>query len=936
MGLAYEGSHDLSLVFASYAVAVFTSYATLRMASLISMSKEKSVQFSLLAAGSVAIGVGIWAIHLIAMMAYSLPVAISYELTTILGSILPAIFASAVMLYLFTKSEPGNLRLITGAVLIGSGISATYYMKMAAISNTISVAYEPFLLATSLIVAIVLALLALLLNLRPANIEDQRSPRSQWIGPLVLGLAFVAMHYIAMSATYFIPAEAGALTSQFFQSLPLARLVVVCSILLAMLYVAAKSNRLDQQKNQLAAEISNYKKIEASLLEEKESLRLISHEQTDIAQKNEARLESIFDSLADGLIVINKEGIVEDFNPSALRLFGYTKKELSGMNVSTLIPKSRGFEHDGYIESYLKTGRIEIVGTGREVLCYHKNGSTFHAHLSVAEFTAGGNKLFTGIIHDISDRVEAEEELKTAIQKADRASNTKSEFLANMSHEIRTPLNGVMGMLELLRGTSLDTRQDNYIKTAYSSANSLLSIISSILDFSQMESGTLSIQNMPFDIRKVIEDSVEQVAADIAEKGLEFNCLIADDVPRTLTGDEAHLEQIILNLVSNSVKFTDSGKISIKVFLAAMDGSKAQIFFEIEDTGIGIAEHKLDDLFNAFTQEDNSPTRKYGGSGLGLAVTKRLVDLMEGEINVNSEEGKGTTFAFSLWFELPEFEEEAVTTAFRNDLRVLVVDDNKTNRDILSYYLTCWNISSSSAQDGKTALAILKKAVANGAPYHVAIIDYLMPGMDGIELTQAIKSDERMANTEIIMLSSADDSDDAIEQAGIKFSFPKPVRQLKLYDCLKSIAAETSQTASVEEDGYSERQNRVRLASKNVLIVDDMPTNLRVGKEMMRKLGVEADLATNGGEAIEALSTKQYDLVLMDCQMPVMDGYMATREIRALEKAAGRKQHLPIVAVTAHALEGDREASLAAGMDDHLTKPIAFSELETLIVRWLL
>lgn len=936
MSLAYEGSHDLFLVFASYAIAVFTSYAALRISSLISKSTDKSVHFSLLAVGSVAIGAGIWTVHLIAMMSYSLPVTISYELTTILGSLLPAIFSSTVALYLLTKSRPGNLLLIVGGVLIGSGISAMHYMEMAAISNTVAVSYEPFLFFISLAVAIVLAVIALYLNLQENKAETQQTTRLQWIGPLTMGLAFVAMHYIAMYGTYFMPPGADSLSSQINQGFSLTRLGVVFSLLLAMLFVAAKSNRLDQQKNQPAAEMPDHEKAKDSLFKEKESLKLISDVQAEIVQKNEARLESIFNSLADGVIVINKEGVIEDFNPSALRLFGYSREELFGINASTLMPKSRGFEHDGYIESYMKTGRIEIVGTGREVLCYRKNGSTFYAHLSVAEFTVGEKRLFTGIIHDISDRVAAEEELKAAIHKADRASTAKSEFLANMSHEIRTPLNGVMGMLELLRGTTLDIRQDNYVETAYGSANSLLSVISSILEFSQMESGTLSIQKLPFDIRKVIDDSASLVAADIADKRIDFNCLVADDVPRTLTGDEAHLERIIFNLVSNSVKFTDSGEINIRVSLAARNDSKAQIFIEVEDTGIGIAENKLDDLFEAFTQEDNSPTRKYGGSGLGLAVTKRLIDLMGGEINVSSREGQGSTFSFSLWLDIPEFEEESITTAFRNDLRVLLVDDNKTNRDILSYYLTCWNIFSSSAQDGKTALSKLQAAAADGVPYHVVILDYLMPEMGGLELTQAIRADERVANTEIIMLSSAGDSDDPIRQAGIKYFFPKPVRQLKIYECLKQLAAETTVIESDEEGNCAEKPNKLRLANKNVLIVDDMPTNLRVGKEMLRKLGVDPDLATNGSEAIEALAAKQYDLVLMDCQMPIMDGYTATREIRALEKAAGRKQHVPIVAITAHALEGDREASLDAGMDDHLTKPFSFSELESLIVRWLL
>jgi len=944
MSLAYESSQDLSLVFASYAIAVFASYATLRVVSLIGKSTDRSVSFSLLAVGSVAIGAGIWSIHLVAMLAYSLPVTINYELTTLLGSMLPAIFASSVTLHSLTKPKTGNLRLIIGGILIGCGISAMYYINMAAISNTdISISYEPFLFSMSVVVAAMLAILALYINFQTDKIEDHQSIGLSWIGPLILGLAFVEMHYVAIYATYFIPSDAGSVSAQIDQTsvlidqgLPLARLVVVCSLLLSMLFVVAKSNRLEQKKSQLTLQISNHKKTEAALLRDKENLKLFSDAQVELVQKNEARLESIFNSLADGLVVINSEGLVEDFNPSAAQLFGYTNKEILGMNVSTLMPASDAFKHDRHIEKYLKTGQKKMIGSGREVLCRHKDGSIFHAHLSVAEFTAGEKKLFTGVIHNISDRVAIEEKLKAAIRTADRASIAKTEFLANMSHEIRTPLNGVMGMLELLKGTSLDVRQDNYVATAYSAANSLLNVISSILDFSQMESGTLTIQNSVFDVRELIEDSASLVEADNAAKGLDFNYLVAPDVPRNLTGDAAHLQQIILNLVSNSVKFTDTGGINIRVSLAARDDSKARIIVEVQDTGIGIAENKLDDLFEPFTQEDSSSTRKYGGSGLGLAVTKQLLDLLQGEINVTSQEGQGTTFGFSLWLEVVELEEDAITTGFQNDLRVLIVDDNKTNLEILSYYLTCWNIISRSVEDGKTALAKLQQAAADGMPYHVVISDYLMPEMDGLELTQAIKADKRLASTEIVMLSSATDSAESIKQAGIKYSFSKPVRYLKIYDCLKQLANATVADVATDKDSYAGRKTGLQFANKNVLIVDDMPTNLKVGMEMLRKLGLEADLAANGIEAIQALATKQYDLVLMDCQMPVMDGYTATREIRSMEKSAGGNQHLPIVAVTAHALAGDREASLEAGMDDHLTKPFAFSELESVLDRWLL
>ena len=565
---------------------------------------------------------------------------------------------------------------------------------------------------------------------------------------------------------------------------------VALPIFLAVALVGARFRKLVQQKSQLAVRISEYEKSEATLVKDKESAKRHSEKQTQILQQSVARLEVVIDSLVeDGLIIISNKGVIEDFNLCAERLFGYSKQEVLRRNVDILMPQTTRDEHSKYVEKYLRTGEKNIIGIGREVLCRRKDGSVFQARLSVAESMVAGKKIFTGIIRDISFQKEIEEELKAAILKADQASNAKSEFLANMSHEFRTPLNGVMGMLELLKGTPLDARQDNYVTTAYGSANSLLQVISSILDYSKMQSHTLRIQNFVFDVRKVIEDSATLAATDVTEKGLEFNCVVAREIPHHLSGDAPHLQQIIINIVSNAVKFTEAGRIDLRISLLAMDNSKAQLRVEVQDSGIGIAETRLDSLFAPFTQKDGSSTRKYGGAGLGLTVAKRLIELMGGEIGVTSKEGQGTTFWFSLWFDLVELDEEKVTNFARDDLSVLVVDDNKTN--------------------------------------------------------------------------------------------------------------------------------------------------LLVLEAMLRKFGLEPDLTNNGSEALKVLANKRYDLVLMDCQMPVIDGYTATREIRTLEKARGQDQHLPIVAVTAHALEGDREACLEAGMDDYMMKPILLSELESILKRWL-
>jgi len=520
----------------------------------------------------------------------------------------------------------------------------------------------------------------------------------------------------------------------------------------------------------------------------------------------ESRLESIFNALTDGLIVFNNEGVIEDFNPAAEILFGYKKEEAVGENVSLLLPSlPHGSDH----QKFLLDCEGKNLDGEREIVCCRQNNSTFHACLSISRFADGEDDSFICTVHNISERIAMEEELKATVLRADKASEAKSEFLANMSHEIRTPLNGVMGMLELLKDTPLNSRQKNFVTTAYDSAGLLLSVISSILDFSKLNSGSLDVENKAFDIRGIFDDSINKSSVDIAGKGLRLNLEISPELPNLLHGDPVHLQQVVHNLISNSVKFTEEGEISLRVSQSDRNSTSAKIHVEVEDTGIGIAESKLDSLFEPFTQEDNSSTRKYGGSGLGLTVARRLIELMGGEIGVKSKEDQGTTFWFSLWFDL---------------------DDSDLQED-------------SQALGGRNL--------------------------------------------------------------------------------------------SEQHKEISKSGDRARFQNKSILIVDDISTNLKVGQEMLRKFGLTADLATNGREALSAMKSKDYDLVLMDCQMPVMDGFAAAQEVRKLEKLSEQATHVPIIAVTAHALEGDREASLQAGMDDYLAKPLAIAELETLLNRWL-
>lgn len=676
---------------------------------------------------------------------------------------------------------------------------------------------------------------------------------------------------------------------------------------------------------------------ENELLEQvKKNLELAAQCDSTLLQRMTDKLNILASSLTShALIVADSTGRIEESNSCANELFGYTEDSLEGLNVSELMPQPLGKEHHKYLDQYALGGEKKIIGTGRDVLCKKRSGDVFQAHISISESLSGEKKRLTAIVRDVSQQKEIEQDLKLAIFKADEASTVKSEFLTNMSHEIRTPLNGVMGMLELLKGTSLDSSQDNFVKIAYDSANSLLNAITSIMDFSKIESGKLSIQETVFDLNKVVAESSGLFTSEIAEKGIRFNCEVDPQIPLTLRGDANHLQQILVKLLSNAAKFTNEGNIDLRVSLAGLEGARLELKFAVADTGIGIAAKKLEGLFEPFTQTDSSSTRKYDGSGLGLTIASRLVELMGGYIGVESEEGRGTTLWFSLFFELASQEETALLNGISSELKVLVLGDKRVNRSILLHYLQCWNIPSHSAADRSTAIAHLEQAANEDSPFHVVLVDYQDCSSEAELFSQCVRENEVITQTKLVALCDSEDTHRSWNESNFAKSVLKPVSPATIYSSLRELAIQSrigGETALADEHF---EENSFAKYSKNILIVDDMKVNLRVGQEMLRKLGWESDVAMDGSQALEALSRKSYDLVLMDCQMPVMDGYTATREIRNQEVAAGEEVGLPIVAITAHAMEKDRVACTEAGMNDYLTKPFAISELETVLERWL-
>ena len=901
-------SYDEPLVVLTIFVVILAVGAALDLAGRVAYARGM-FRVAWLAAGAVAMGTAIWATQYMGMLAYRLPVKVLYDWPTVLLSLPVAVLSSWVGLFVASRARMRWPQMMAGSLFLGGGIAATNYMGMQAMRLPAVCRYAPGLMALSVILAIAVAFAALWMSFVFRE-------RGDWgwrkiATALTVGTAIPVMHYVGMAAVRFVPTPLQKLDLTHAIDISNSGIVAVALVTIVILGLVFLASMIDRRFALQAVALAS----------------------------SEQRFRLIVETALDAFLEIDPAGMLIGWNEHAEQTFGWPRSEAIGRQIEQMIVPDRDSHGPDRLAQILGAKEATAAPQRIEVTARHRDGHEFPAEMTISWINWWGMNRFAAFVHDVSARKLAEQERERAKIAAESGSRAKSEFLANMSHEIRTPMNGVVGIAELLLDTRLDAVQRDYAETIRDSGTALITVINDILDFSKIEAGKLDLENFDVDLRDTIEDVARLLSIQAHAKGLEVTAQIDPKLPDLVKCDAGRIRQILLNLAGNAIKFTKRGEVSLELKVLETGARGTKVRCEVRDTGIGIPVDRLGALFTPFMQVDASTTRKFGGTGLGLSIVRRLVELMGGETGVESVEGAGSTFWFTARFAPGVNGGQPLypMPASIQGRRVLVVDDNATNRKVLMGQLMLCGVEPVTASSAEEALLLLKRARAAGRPFDAALLDYQMPDCDGAQLGRHIVQDEGLKATRLILLTSSGQRGDAHQFADIGFAgyLLKPVALRDLTGCLILVLAKPATEWHMKSQPiitrHALRAQRAR-AGNRILVAEDNPVNQKVALRLLEKLDYRVEVVADGRAAVAAWQSGRHDLILMDCQMPVLDGYEATREIRRREDG---KTHIPIVALTAHAMIGADEKCRAAGMDDYLTKPIDQARLDLCLQRLL-